>query len=396
MSGRFSANAGIHRSGDPVDTTGRAFLESTDGLGQFRQSASLCSEWCQSNSRRIRRRKSGLCRVTVRVAVVLMAFVQVLIPAEGSAHEMRPAYLEIVEQTSDTFDVTWKVPARGTEERLGLHIVFDDGTEPVGEPVSAFFAEAHLQRMRMKRSGGLRGARITIDGLSGTYTDVLVRMELLDGTELTHRLTPDSPTLEIETDPDSTQVAWTYFVLGVEHILFGIDHLLFVLALLLLVADWKRLVFTITAFTVAHSITLGLATLGIVNIPGPPVEATIALSIVFVAAEIVRSQQGHAGITERWPWLVSFTFGLLHGFGFAGALSEVGLPSSSIPIALLTFNLGVEAGQLMFVAVLLFAYGIAKLFVSEIPGVCYRACAYVIGSVASFWLIERTASFWSA
>jgi hydrogenase/urease accessory protein HupE len=204
---------------------------------------------------------------------------------------------------------------------------------------------------------------------------------------------PESPALVVEESPSVWQVAWTYLVLGVEHILLGTDHLLFVLALVLLVKGWRRLVGTITSFTVAHSITLALATLGLVHVPGPPVEACIALSIVFVAAEIVRSRQGSPGLTERAPWLIAFTFGLLHGLGFAGALSEVGLPQQAIPLALLFFNVGVELGQLAFVFAVLLTISIAARSSLRAPAWAWRVVPYTIGSVAMFWVIERTGGF---
>ena len=191
------------------------------------------------------------------------------------------------------------------------------------------------------------------------------------------------------------EIAWAYTVLGVEHILGGIDHLLFVLALLLIVRGGKRIVVTITAFTVAHSITLVSASLGLVAVPGPPVEAIIALSIIFVASEVVHGLQGKAGLTARAPWIVAFSFGLLHGFGFAGALAEVGLPQVDIPIALLMFNVGVEIGQLLFVAACLLIAGIAnRVFPRSLAWVSPLA-AYAIGTVATFWTIERVVSFWS-
>jgi hydrogenase/urease accessory protein HupE len=190
-------------------------------------------------------------------------------------------------------------------------------------------------------------------------------------------------------------VVRTYFLLGVEHILSGIDHLMFVLALLLLVKGVRRVVVTVTAFTLAHSLTLAGATLGFVHMPGPPVEAAIALSIVFVASEIIHSRQGKPGLTESYPWVVAFTFGLLHGFGFAGALAEVGLPDNAIPLALLFFNLGVEAGQLLFIAGVL-AVAIAwRRLRAPWPEWARWMPAYGIGSVAAFWTIERVAAFWS-
>jgi hydrogenase/urease accessory protein HupE len=311
------------------------------------------------------------------------------------AHELRPAYLEIRESAADTYEVLWKVPARGSTERLSLHLRFADDVEHLTDPVNGFLAESHIQRVRIRRAGGLTGTPITINGLASTYTDVLLRLERLDGTELTRLLTPDHPSYVVEANPRLGQVAWAYFVLGVEHILLGVDHLLFVLALLLVVADWRKLVGTITAFTIAHSITLALATLGFVHVPGPPVEAIIALSIVFVAAEIIRGRQGDPGLTARAPWLVAFTFGLLHGFGFAGALSEVGLPQKSIPMALLTFNVGVEAGQLMFVAAVLVLYLAGRRIRVTPPKWAFRIPAYAIGGIAAFWMIERVAGFYN-
>jgi hydrogenase/urease accessory protein HupE len=248
--------------------------------------------------------------------------------------------------------------------------------------------------MRVKRAGGLTGTTLSIDGLERTFTDVLLRLERVGESTLTHRLTPENPDYLIVAAPGPGQVAWTYFVLGVEHILLGIDHLLFVFALLLVVRGWRKLVGTITAFTIAHSITLALAALGFVHVPGPPVESIIALSIVFVAAEIIRGRRGNPGLTARWPWIVAFTFGLLHGFGFAGALSEIGLPQSDIPLALLTFNLGVEAGQLLFVATMLAIYTILIRIRLKPPAWAWLIPPYAIGGIAAFWMIERITGFW--
>lgn len=319
------------------------------------------------------------------------------------AHEIRPAYLEILESAPHTYDVLWKVPARGSVERLGLDLRFADDIEVLEEPVGVFMGGAHVQRMRIRRVGGLSGTEVTIEGLDGTYTDALLRLERADGSELSHRITPEAPSYVIAEEPDFGQVVWTYFVLGVKHILLGIDHLLFVLALLLVASGWRKLVVTITAFTIAHSMTLALATLGVVHFPGPPVEAVIALSIVFMAAEIVHGQRGRPGVTARSPWIVAFTFGLLHGFGFAGALSEVGLPQSSIPLALLIFNIGVEAGQLLFIGALLAAHAAVRhltlLKEDEAQGMTIPEWGmdigpYAIGGIAAFWTIERVVGFW--
>jgi len=261
---------------------------------------------------------------------------------------------------------------------------------------------AFIERWTVQRPGGLAGATIHIAGLSATATDVLMRLERLDGTTQVTRLTPSTPSFVVESAPRALEVAATYLTLGLEHILLGIDHLLFVLALLILVKGTGRLIATVTAFTVAHSLTLAGATLGFVHVPGPPVEAAIALSIVFVAAEIIRSSEGKSGLTERFPWVVAFTFGLLHGLGFAGALSEVGLPQSAIPVALLFFNVGVEIGQLLFIAAVFGAtalavcavrrFGLAALNPRLSTGLGLLP-SYAIGSVATFWVIQRLAAF---
>lgn len=312
-----------------------------------------------------------------------------------SAHEMRPAYLEIKELDAGNFDVLWKVPARGAQERLSLHLRFSDDVKTMGEPVDGFINGAHVQRLQVNKEGGLAGSSVHIDGLQKTMTDVLCRVEYANGNQFTHRLSPDNVSYEFATEPTLWAVFWTYLVLGTEHILSGIDHLLFVLALMLIVRSWKLLLGTITAFTVAHSITLGLASLGFVAVPRAPVEAVIALSIVFVATEILRSSQGKPGLTERAPWVVAFSFGLLHGFGFAGALSEIGLPQSAIPLALLSFNVGVELGQLGFVAALVVLYQLIKKIPMSLPQWSRFVAPYAIGSVAAFWVVERVLAFWT-
>ena len=288
----------------------------------------------------------------------VLLFVLLSVFARGAlAHEVRPAYLELRQTGPETYDALWKVPGRGENLRLGLYVELPASCTNVTEPRGSMVNNAFTERWTAKCAGGLTGGTIHIAGLSATMTDVLVRLERLDGTTQVTRLTPSAPSFVVEAAPRALEVARTYLVLGVEHILFGIDHLLFVLALLILVKGTRRLIATVTAFTVAHSLTLAGATLGFVHVPGPPVEAAIALSIVFVAAEIVHSRQGETGLTERSPWIVAFTFGLLHGFGFASALNEVGLPQSAIPVALFFFNVGVEIGQLLFIAFRLRRHG---------------------------------------
>jgi hydrogenase/urease accessory protein HupE len=241
----------------------------------------------------------------------------------------------------------------------------------------------------------LAGNRIEFVGLQATITDVLVRVQLLDGTRSTTLVRPSKPWVDIATPQGPLSVAGAYLAHGVEHILFGFDHLLFVLALILIVRSGRVLVWTITAFTLAHSITLSLATLGVVHVPGPPVEATIALSIILLACEIVRLKRGEPSLTARWPWVVAFTFGLLHGFGFAGALIDIGLPQGDIPLALFSFNVGVEVGQLIFIGAVFAALGAARRI--DFPSVVERhvlsVATYAIGTMAAFWFIERLAGF---
>ncbi len=327
-----------------------------------------------------------------RLLIVVLVLCSI-IGGEAHAHEVRPAYLQLKQTSADTFDVGWKVPARGEDMRFGLYLRLPQECENITDPRGMFTGGAYIERWSIRHAEALVGSTIHIDGLKTTLTDVLVRIERLDGTTQVARMTPTSASLVVEAVPSTWQVAWTYLALGVEHILFGIDHLLFVLALLLLVKGCKRVVATITAFTIAHSITLAAATLGFVHVPGPPVEAIIALSIVFVAAEIIYGRQGRAGVSAKWPWIVAFTFGLLHGLGFAGALSEVGLPQRAIPLALLFFNVGVELGQLLFIAAVAVIAGAARGIPTRMPRGADLVPPYAIGTVAMFWVIQRVAGF---
>ncbi len=325
-----------------------------------------------------------------------MTLLAALAPA-AFAHEVRPAYLELSQTDAETYDVLWKVPGRGNDLRLGLYVEFAANCENASEPRGVMINNALTERWSVRCVGGLDGSTIHIAGLSSTMTDVLVRFARLDGTTQVTRLRPSAPSFVVEAAPGTIQVATTYLMLGVEHILGGVDHLLFVLALMILVKGTRRLIATVTAFTVAHSLTLAAAALGFVHLPGPPVEAAIALSIVFVAAEIIHSRQGKAGLTEKFPWIVAFIFGLLHGFGFAGALVEIGLPQSSIPLALLFFNLGVEIGQLLFIAAALGIIWLARKFALSLklpnPPWAWAIPPYVIGSVSVFFLIQRLVTF---
>ena len=326
----------------------------------------------------------------------------VLLAQPARSDELRPGYLEMRQINPGAYNLLFKIPSRGEDLRLAIYVNLPEGTQDVAPPRATFSDGAYVERRSIRRDGGLIGKAVSIEGLSATSADVLVRIESLEGAIQTERLSPTKTSFIIQAVPGTGEVAATYLRLGVEHILFGFDHLLFVLALVILVRDWRRVAVTVTAFTIAHSITLAAATLGFVNVPGPPVEATIALSIMLVSVEILNARGGKPNLTARLPWLVAFSFGLLHGFGFAGALAEVGLPQHAIPVALLFFNLGVEIGQLAFVAAVLTAGGLFRsaMAVRLEPALIQRTAnrldviaAYAIGTVAAFWLIARTSAF---
>lgn len=302
------------------------------------------------------------------------------------SHEMNTAYLELRERGGEV-GVLVRIPEFGRP----FSVRFPDGAAVLSEPITRTIAGGTVKTWRTAVPGGLAGRSVGIDGLE--TSDLLVRLQLNDGSEQTLRLTPNDCSFTAAAAPSLFQVAGTYLVLGVEHILRGTDHLLFVLSLLLLVKGWRRLTGAITAFTIAHSMTLALAALGVVYVPAAPVEAVIALSIVFAACEIIRSRQGRAGLTERAPWLMTLLFGLLHGLGFAGALSEIGLPQQAVPTALLFFNVGVEAGQLLFVSAVLAGLAVLRGLRFVPPAWTAWAAPYAIGSLAMFWVIERAAGF---
>lgn len=323
-------------------------------------------------------------------------FVLILLTAFSvslAADEVRPGFLQLKETAPDVFSVLWKVPARG-EKRLGIHAELPPNCEDQARSAPRLVGAAYIERWIVSCSGGVVEREIHIAGLDTTSTDVLVHLEFIDGRSLSAHLTPARDSVRLPRESSSLQVALTYTGLGIEHILLGIDHLLFVFVLLLLVKDWRQLVITITAFTLAHSITLAAATLGVVQVPQQPVEAVIALSILFLAMEYLHGRQGRQGAAARWPWLIAFVFGLLHGFGFAGALAEVGLPAQSIPLALVFFNVGVELGQLLFVGlVLIMAWLIRRLNRPGLLQAGETAAVYVIGGLSSFWLFERISAF---
>lgn len=345
---------------------------------------------------RCRTRRAGLVFRSALLAIMAAATVAATVMATAppaQADVFRPAYLELRELGEDRYAITWKVPAQSRDMRLAAYVALPAATTTVAEPRANFLDGSWTERWEIHHASGLVGETIRIEGRAAGVTDVIARVERLDGSSQVERLPMGSPEFVVTAPAGTAEVAWSYLVLGVEHILQGLDHLLFVLALLLVVRGAGRIVATVTAFTVAHSLTLVAATLGWVHVPGAPVEAIIALSIVFVASEVLHGLKGRPGLTARAPWVVAFSFGLLHGLGFAGALAEIGLPEGEIPLALLTFNVGVEIGQLLFIgAVLAFQAQVSRV-VTLPPALVPRVAAYAIGSLAAFWTLERVTAF---
>jgi hydrogenase/urease accessory protein HupE len=323
--------------------------------------------------------------------LLLLTFLgAMLVVNPAGAHEIRPGYLDLTETGVNLFDMTWKVPALGAYH-LAIEPRFPDFCHIVGEPIAIETEGAFLENGRLRCDRALGGSVIEIKGLEATVTNVLLHLAFADGTVQTALLSPRTTSFTVAAKPSTLEVSKTYLQLGVEHILTGLDHLLFVLCLILLVRDIRKLLATVTAFTVAHSITLAAATLGLVNVRAAPVEATIALSIVFLASELLHSPTSRSGITRTYPWLVAFTFGLLHGLGFAGALAEIGLPYGEIPLALFSFNAGVELGQLAFIAAVLLLNYVAHQLVHSMPKWAPRVAAYATGCIAAYWVFERLA-----
>ncbi|MEQ9694793.1 HupE/UreJ family protein [Shimia sp. SDUM112013] len=317
----------------------------------------------------------------------------------ANAHALEPGYLDLRQLTNEGWQVFWRKPdVQGAPMRIDA--VLPEPCIPAHGDAPRFDGYAWIASWVAQCKGGLEGGVVSIPGLEAQRTDVLVRLQPLEQPMSTVRLTPSQISFVVPVALSGSEVFLSYLGLGFEHILEGLDHLLFVFALLLIVRNPWRLVGTITAFTVAHSITLALATLGHIRLPGPPVEAVIALSIVFLAVEILKHEQGEMRLSERAPWLVSFGFGLLHGFGFAGALTEIGLPPGDIPLALLAFNVGVELGQLTFVAAVLAMFATIRIAAPalarqvrepHLPGTLMLG--YAIGGMATFWLVQRLTAF---
>lgn len=332
-------------------------------------------------------------------AFLLFCLVQ-LNGISANAHALEPGFLDVRELQQGVYAFGWTVP-QVEGKPMAITAVLPENCKPRRPPELNFTGTAFSAFWNSACTGGITGGEVVIEGLEKTSTDVLMHYEALDGTTQTLRMTAEATGQVIVADPGFWSVVKTYFLLGVDHILTGFDHILFVFALVLLVQGNWKLVKTITAFTVAHSITLSAAALGFVSVPVPPVEAVIALSIVFIAVEIAQRDPDAPGLAERKPWLVAFTFGLLHGLGFASALSQTGLPQNEIPAALLTFNIGVEVGQLLFVAVVLILRRFIRTMVVHgqlsVANTNFgmTVLTYAIGGISAYWLIERVAGFFT-
>lgn len=313
-----------------------------------------------------------------------------LAAAPVSAHETRPGFLELTEGAPGSYDLLWKRPSGG-EVEIRIAPVVPEGCRFAAPDRQPLAPGAVLVRGRLACEGGIAGKTLRIAGLETTITDVLVRIHHADGRLESHLLRPVAPEITLGAATTAGQRAAGYLRLGVEHILLGVDHLLFVLGLLLIVGDRWMLLKTITSFTLAHSITLAVATMGWASAPGPPLNAAIALSILFLGPEIVRSWRGETSFTIRHPWVVAFAFGLLHGFGFASGLAAMGLPRAEIPLALLLFNLGVEIGQLLFVFLILALERAFRTLEIAWPRWVEALPGYAVGTLGAFWTIQRTA-----
>ncbi len=312
----------------------------------------------------------------------------ILFATSAQADQLRPAYLDFTQVTKSDWRLVWKAPFQGGITPASQPIL-PSGCTAIGAPQRELTAIALITTTQVHCTGPISNARIGVTNIETAQTDILVRVAPHGLPVQALRLTAKTPVATIASEPDRWQIARTYFGIGIEHIAFGYDHLLFVIALVLLLGNWRPLFVAVTAFTIAHSITLIGTTLGFFGLPSRPVEALIALSIVFLAVEIVKAVPGHQRLSERIPWAVAFGFGLLHGFGFAGALAEIGLPQTEMPTALLSFNLGVEAGQIAIVIATMAVAAAIRRFASTRLPMTIRTATYAIGITASFWLIER-------
>lgn len=326
----------------------------------------------------------------MRSEIVVLALLALLLVQGAGAHELRPSFLEMNETDPGVFDTRLRVSTVGPS-RVRLSLALPERCRRTAPPTTVSGNGSEVTRLEIACGGPVGGETVRIEGLAGTMNDVIVRVAGLNGTVQTTRVLPEAPAFVLTTSQTWLSVGWTYGVLGMQHILLGLDHLLFVFALLLLIRSPRMLLATITAFTIAHSITLALSAVGLARAPQALVEALVALSIVFVAAEIVNAERRRSRRATLAPWKVAFAFGLLHGLGFGGALAEIGLPPGDVPLALLAFNLGVEAGQLLVVAIALATAASLRLLLALHLTAARYVIGYGIGATSATWFVQRTA-----
>jgi hydrogenase/urease accessory protein HupE len=331
-------------------------------------------------------RSARLLLFGLRFPILMLG--QLLCPPSAAAHEVRPAYLQIDETLPNHYDLTWRTPVlSGMQLPVVLRLPAEAHQE--NTPSEFDLPGSRMERLKIEVSDGLAGKRIEFVGLQATITDVLVRVSMHDGSHSTRIVHPSQPWIEIGAAQTWPEVAGNYIVEGIRHILFGADHMLFVLGLLLIVKDRWMLLKTVSAFTVAHSITLAIATLGYAEVPTLPLNAAIALSILFLGPEIVRSWRGETSFTIGHPWVVAFAFGLLHGFGFASALTSAGLPRHELPLALVSFNVGVELGQVGLIGIILALESSFRVLEVRWPRWVQMLPGYTVGSLGAFWTVQR-------
>ena len=334
--------------------------------------------------------RGSLARSPGRRVAALLGAVALLVSAPPAhAHEARPGFLELREAEPGSYGLLWKRPTGG-EVEIRVAPVVPEGCSLATRDRQQFTPGAVIVRGTLVCAGGVAGKTIAVAGLEATLADVLVRVFHADGRLESHLLRPATPSVTLGRATSASERALGYVQLGLQHIVLGVDHLLFVLGLLLIVSSRWTLAKTITSFTLAHSITLAIATLGYASAPLPPLNAAIALSILFLGPEVVRTWRGETSFTIRHPWLVAFAFGLLHGFGFATGLTAMGLPSAEIPLALLLFNVGVELGQVAFVALVLLLERSFRVLEVRWPRIVERLPGYAVGTLGAYWTIQRT------
>ena len=320
----------------------------------------------------------------------LMFFLVIACTGLAGAHESQPGTLEVKQLATDRYDVIWRAPIYyGKPHPARLQLPED--WQNIIQPTERRMADSIVfHRVIAAGKKSIEGEIVRFPGLESTITDVFVRLTRLDGTMMTAVVRPTKPYVELRGERSWSVTAGEYIGLGFHHIMLGVDHLLFVLGLLLIVQGRMMLFKTITSFTVAHSITLAIATFGFASIPLPPLNAAVALSILFLGPEIVRSWRGETSLTIQYPWIIAFMFGLLHGFGFASGLSTTGMPSAELPWALLFFNVGVELGQLSFVFMVLWLIRSFRVLEILWPRWAKLAPGYAVGSLGAYWTIQRT------